>query len=259
MTTTTTRHGVFETNSSSTHSITIDHSTQLFTSITPDANGVITLEGGQFGWEWERYADALTKANYCAVHALGSMALNEQLARVICAHTGAVSVVVVADGSDIDHQSEGTAGEAFASDQTLKEFIFGQNSWLYTGNDNSSAPPNFFDHDLTGFTHRVSLEGSSTSFLINHSDCHNREKMEEVIRNLFQNNSYNKFSDDGLADYETGYGISHSRGEDQPPWLNLQDKTVRIVRETPMYGDAGEFTHYRLDAEKLLRFTIRQA
>ena len=64
------RKSVFETNSSSTHSISIDDSGANYTSITPDRDGNIVLKGGQFGWEIGDFNDPLTKANYCAVDQL---------------------------------------------------------------------------------------------------------------------------------------------------------------------------------------------
>jgi len=53
------RGSVFETNSSSTHSISIDHSKILKTNYS-----YLSLECGEFGWEEERYKDAQTKLSY---------------------------------------------------------------------------------------------------------------------------------------------------------------------------------------------------
>lgn len=52
-----TRHGVFETNSSSTHSISIGSNKPEY----PDFKGEeITLEQGEFGWEIRRFTIFLT-------------------------------------------------------------------------------------------------------------------------------------------------------------------------------------------------------
>lgn len=59
------RKGVFETNSSSSHSICIDDKTFILDTLIPDADGVITIKAGQFGWEWKKYNDAKAKASYC--------------------------------------------------------------------------------------------------------------------------------------------------------------------------------------------------
>jgi len=49
------RQSVFETNSSSAHSISLGKDTGkqfLLDTLYPDQNGTITLTGGEFGWDW---------------------------------------------------------------------------------------------------------------------------------------------------------------------------------------------------------------
>lgn len=66
------RNKVFETNSSSTHSISISaNSKGLYDTIVPE-NKVITLSGGKFGWEWSKFNDLLTKADYAYEYAKGN-------------------------------------------------------------------------------------------------------------------------------------------------------------------------------------------
>ena len=127
------RHNVFETNSSSTHSISINADTQLFDSITHD--GTIVLGHGEYGWEFDTYYSALSKADYCALDMGGDPVKKEMLIRVIKNHTGAKDVIFDLTGY-IDHQSAGTSDDAFKNDETLKAFIFGKGSYLETGNDN---------------------------------------------------------------------------------------------------------------------------
>lgn len=148
------RNGIFETNSSSSHSITICKVTNGIydDTILPGENGIIVLTGGRFGWEWREYNDALTKANYCAIDVCGSEHYREDsyreddgypignpkcvemLKKVIEEFTGG-TVVFSLDGY-IDHQSKGTSLEAFKSEETLKNFLFCSSSELYTRNDN---------------------------------------------------------------------------------------------------------------------------
>lgn len=139
------RKGVFETNSSSTHSISIavGNNEGLLDTIVPNEDGVIVLTGGEFGWEIEEYNDAITKANYCAIDQLNNDERVEMLKRVIKEQTGAKMVTSIisddwdnGDYSYIDHQSVGTSDEAFESEEKLREFIFNKNSILYTDNDN---------------------------------------------------------------------------------------------------------------------------
>lgn len=138
------RHNVFETNSSSSHSISISsNDPPEFDTIYPDKDGKIILTGGEFGWEYENYFDSLTKANYCAIDCKNDSVMEQMLIEVIKEHTGASEVILKIDTdwnsgnySYIDHQSQGTSHDAFESKETLRRFIFDRNSVLTTDNDN---------------------------------------------------------------------------------------------------------------------------
>jgi hypothetical protein len=135
--------------------------------IVPNADGSIILSGGEFGWAWDKFNDPMTKANYCAVDLQENPNSLHMLAEVICAHTGAKKVIFdmspdykSAGYSYIDHQSVGTAVEAFKNEETLKNFIFNPNSWLFTGNDNDYEPPNFFDVDSNiKYNYELTIDG----------------------------------------------------------------------------------------------------
>ena len=125
------RHNVFETNSSSTHSISISNEVELLDSITPGDGGYIVLTGGEFGWAWVRFNDAFTKANYCAVDQKSNEENIKMLIEVIKEQTGAKDVILnFTDSYDgpnwsyIDHDSAGTSHKVFENKETLKNFIF---------------------------------------------------------------------------------------------------------------------------------------
>ncbi len=151
------RRKVFETNSSSTHSVCISSGEGIVDNIFPDRDGVLRLTGGQFGWEQEEYTDSLTKADYCAVFTRSESAAKQRamLEKVLLEVTGAKKIkycfssdyhTTVDDEGDtihpayIDHQSDfhegGDCMAAFKDEQTLKDFIFNPNSILTTDNDN---------------------------------------------------------------------------------------------------------------------------
>lgn len=159
-----TRHNVFETNSSSTHSISVNENADGIYSTIPVHNGVIKLTGGRFGWDWERFNDPLTKANYAVLDTSDITNLS-MLVEVIKEHTGAKEVVINAKGY-IDHQSVGTvsSSDIWTSKSRLKEWLFSPNSFLFTGNDNSVAPPNFFDSPDTIYTHELIISGIKGSY-----------------------------------------------------------------------------------------------
>ena len=137
------RNNVFETNSSSSHSLCISEGT-LDDMIYPDEEGKIKLVGGEFGWGYEEYNDALTKANYCTVAFLNHESNLEMLKEVIIEHTKCEEVVILAElynyrslyNSYIDHQSIGEAADNIHSKEDLKNFIFNSNSKLIIDNDN---------------------------------------------------------------------------------------------------------------------------
>ncbi len=151
------RQGVWETNSSSSHSLSIANAKKPFimdTSLLPDQNGIVFLTGGEFGWNWNKFNDAETKANYLAVFCLDSPDLKKRLTSVIQKQTGCKEVVFKfgkdhsdANWSYIDHQAieDGTPQGAFKTDAKLRNFIFNRNSWLFTGNDNSTPASDFHD------------------------------------------------------------------------------------------------------------------
>lgn len=134
------RKKVFETNSSSSHSITISYDELIRDETMIDRsdynNPVIILTGGEFGWGVDTYNDALTKANYCAVDFDGNEELTELLKEAIEEFMGVPVEINIDSYSYIDHQSKGTARYEIGSKNEILYFIFDPNSYLYIDNDN---------------------------------------------------------------------------------------------------------------------------
>jgi hypothetical protein len=153
------RLGVFETNSSSAHTITIAESVSgIYESLPVSDQGVIILEGGDFCDEWEKFNDAITKANYAAQFTENYEEYVPMLIDVIKEHTGA-DIVIVAPTGYLDHDSTEVGLDAFKSKETLKEFLFSPNSWLFLGSSRDVAPPNFYDVVNVAYTHRLEVKG----------------------------------------------------------------------------------------------------
>jgi len=131
------RRGVFETNSSSTHSISIAYGTPLLGSLEV-VDGIVTIHPDEFGWAVETYNDPESKASYCYTYCVNyNLDKLSMLRRVIEAQTGAkVTFVDNGDTGYIDHASLDIAAEPFKSDEALRQFIFSLSSVLYTDNDN---------------------------------------------------------------------------------------------------------------------------
>ena len=129
---TTVRKGVFETNSSSTHSISFGQGDEWDT-IEADDDGIIRIYKKDFDWEWQTYDDARTKAEYCYTDDVDQDLLQE----VIQEFTG--YEVEFCDNDEcygIDHQSCGTVCNKLKTKEELTNFIFNKSSLLFTGNDN---------------------------------------------------------------------------------------------------------------------------
>lgn len=175
------RNGIYETNSSSTHSLVLgEDSIKLDTSLIPDESGIVFLDTGQFGWEWNKYNDARTKANYLltsikdiknkdskeentrrlenvikkrtyckdVLYKNSEGAIFPLLKGLIEEEDGRYRFSVFYDNGYIDHQSVGYGIEVLKEEKTIDNFIFNLTSWLFTGNDNDDIPKDFYNIDI---------------------------------------------------------------------------------------------------------------
>ena len=142
------RKGVFETNSSSTHSIYVAEGEFDCATLFVDNDNICYVYPAEFGWEYRHYNDAPTKASYCLTYAWNNDLTQhlDMLREVIMENTKAQEVRFAECDSKyypkgyIDHQSDrgdyDACGPAFANKESLKAFIFNSESLLLTSNDN---------------------------------------------------------------------------------------------------------------------------
>ena len=169
------RQGVFETNSSSTHSISIEQvdSEYLLDVLMPnwssDKNDGIEMNilridknfgNLEFGWEYKRYYNMNDKIIYAYLYAIGSevykhKSKTEQIIKervqmledLLLEHSGAISVqwYITNDCSKetdecsfgfIDHASLCRNNEIFLSKENLRSFLFNKKSYIEIDNDN---------------------------------------------------------------------------------------------------------------------------
>lgn len=145
------RKGVFETNSSSTHSICIGKEDKRFCTdkLPIDEQGRIMIWPGEFGWEIDHYNDAVTKASYCLTWAKQynkeDVVYVNMLKKVISEQMNVSKDKIIFrtinddtyyPNGYIDHQSIYVAQKAFESEDSLRAFIFNPESILITDNDN---------------------------------------------------------------------------------------------------------------------------
>ena len=182
---TTIRKNFPETNSSSSHSVSISLSGKYYKpeewniEIQDDGTIFIPDSTDDFGWEFRKYNDVLTKIQY--ISSIYYVKENPKklkiLKDVIKSFTGAKKVIfefeknfekeyryrleeknekmrskdIVDFGSEIDHGSNSIFSQILESKNKIKDFIFNPSSWLFLGNDNSNAPDKFF---LTPESHK---------------------------------------------------------------------------------------------------------
>lgn len=191
------RYSVFETNSSSTHSISISENMDLLDSITPNEDGNIVLTGGEFGWSWIRFNDTLTKANYCAVDQKDNEQNLALLVKVLKDQTGAKEIIFYFSEDDnkpnwsyIDHDSEGNSNTVFKNEETLRNFLFNPKSILFTGNDNTLPPPNFYDDVDTLYVEKIVLGKYELKLTKPFEDYSEDEKIE-ILNPVFEQHCNN--------------------------------------------------------------------
>jgi hypothetical protein len=154
------RHGAFETNSSSTHSITISDKDPV---LNPNKNGknIVDIYTGEYGWEEEWYSGFSANASYIATYILSGVdphltedeewlsqeAIDnipelKMMTEIIKLYTGCEEVRYHPTNTNynrwgyIDSQSFEVPGQALGSRNTLARFLFGPGSGFTTGNDN---------------------------------------------------------------------------------------------------------------------------
>ena len=166
------RNSVFETNSSSTHSLTVANKPS-YTTLYPNKAGELRFtDPPGFGWSWDTYEDPTSKAWYLYIYLRDwvngganqgydkkydkeiatrsqftgeALEKLELLEKVIKDQTGA-DTIIWDDTSDysspegyIDHQSaeSGLNGNIeFDDEECIKDFVFGIGSLIETGNGN---------------------------------------------------------------------------------------------------------------------------
>ena len=159
------RIGLPQTNSSSDHSIIIcsDNTESNVFSFQPSDDGCYHVTGGRdFGWEWEKFNDVETKLTYtCAIiyGEPGKDDYDQEIQRVKDVFKKFTGYPLVVDWDEeydpededscyhkpsVDHQSSDIVYEIMETNETIKDFIFNPNSWLFLGNDNSDADEFFY-------------------------------------------------------------------------------------------------------------------
>ena len=128
------RRGVFETNSSSCHSVSLDMTADVLDTIPPTTCIVIPAIDFQ-NCECRKYADVLTKASYAAQSALLSdppemFERIEMFKRVVQKQTGLMVILPQARDCDVQNDcgQQDIEEIIFKDDEALRMFIFNPKS-----------------------------------------------------------------------------------------------------------------------------------
>ena len=284
------RTGVFETNSSSSHSLSVAREDQEFVydTIYPDQNGLISVIGQEFGWGWDKYNDARTKLAYAFQDSDENN--YELIKRVVRKQTGATEVSFDEDSGYIDHDGVGTTGDIRGSEEDMRNFIFNKNSWLFIGNDNSNPDPTFFHvpefkggrQILPEYKYELVIDGldRTTKYLSYPDDEEIGDGIESVFDNAYltesgsfiiETNIYFQISRPRSQFYEKGYSLDQDYSKMEIRFLKENDSRFHEIRkemdadpETKKlnYHDRHEIQTERAMAMdglvKVVKFTINE-
>ena len=130
------RAAIFETNSSSTHSLTVKNTDLKYE--TPKVGNKVVISTGEYGWGPEELVGWEAKASYLATYAwlYGEEYHRDKLIKVLEEYLKVPVCVQVLEYSHIDHQSTEAARDMF-TDPPMKDIIFSKNYKIRIDNDNS--------------------------------------------------------------------------------------------------------------------------
>lgn len=133
------RSSVFETNSSSSHSVSINISTKgMYDTLMPDAMGDITFNGGDFSKPEYFIQSTKEKANAVAVYCAltGDEKVRKMFEEVVLKQTGAEKIVtnIRVQGPELNSYMSSEfishLTEALGSKKDIKDFVFNHSSHI---------------------------------------------------------------------------------------------------------------------------------
>ena len=127
-----TRYGIYETNSSSMHSLSFDNSA-VATEVDNETKRIV-LGTGEYGWGYEELTEPLEKMDYLAIETEHSETKKQMLLDAITKVYPYANIDFYYSGY-IDHQSSGEIWSELATVDDVYKCIFG-NSTIEIDNDN---------------------------------------------------------------------------------------------------------------------------
>ena len=264
------RTAVFETNSSSTHSISVakDEMDFVMDTIYPDQDGKILVLGCEFGWGWEKLNDSMTKLAYVFQDQEDR---RDMIIEVVKEQTGAEEVIFDEAGGYIDHDGCGTADEVCYNKETLRNFIFNKNSWLFIGNDNTQPDPMFYDTPefkggrmiIPRYKYELVIEGleKTTKYKDYPDDEELRNGIDSIVDDALLTEEGYFITDKSFhwqitrtRDYYTkSWGVDQDYSTKEVRFLKENDQRLRdIQKEFETDKNMNYHTRFKLVTEKAL-------
>jgi len=237
------RKSVFESNSSSSHSFSIDLSYSNKESVKD-----VEITCGEFGWEYKKFNDFQTKTSYfwTLVHENPSHDLFERLTRLSQKYRFGLLHPRSSEYCYVDHGTEHycdwvTKHPEIKTDEGLMDFLISESGWIFLGNDNEDGPPNFqlTPHQNADAPFRLILtEDPKYNYAL-------PDNSESTIERFAETAAYNYLNKDEL--YDSGF----------IKIISIKDGVIEACREeydyrTEIYTVTETYTlHYTIETKNL--------
>jgi len=126
------RKGLFETNSSSCHSLTLSNQSSVIDDVDNDYGNKIVLGDGEYGWSGDNVDHWMSKADYLAIEA--DVDEKTMLVDALTKKFPNIEIEFSEDGY-IDHQSSGEGWYELNTVDDVFNFLFGD-GYIEIDNDN---------------------------------------------------------------------------------------------------------------------------
>lgn len=194
------RYGVFETNSSSSHSLTIPPVAEILSFDKKILRaGVLDIACGDYNWEWHRYYLPENKISYIVTQLIGDQGYSDDYTPIndngvaIRAENGrldyfltiieeyaGVKINIISNSGGVDHQSTGNGLGMIDKKEDILNLIFANGSFIETGNDNSSAPATI-SSDCGSVDYYAHLFKDTNNYVLGETNTYNISGWDEKI------------------------------------------------------------------------------
>ena len=204
------RKGIFETNSSSSHSFSMGPEGRFGAVLPMGSDGVIQVPEDAWDTGSGKTNDSLSKLSYLLAFAYTIGSWNEDgsdfekyrdfIYKVVMDFTGATGIDWTPD-STIDHQSTDIIDPRDLLDpEFIKEFVFNEGTWIYTIWDSYDPEPGFYEdtrnnklYILSFNLPGISKDESTVEISYIDSRCEIDNVLHEFFRGLFYDPKSSKF------------------------------------------------------------------